>query len=679
MDIANILNYFKHTISLLFSHEVTNIITLSVIGLIIGTFLVYTIISKNTQDINKKALKISQLIKSASFIYLRKQYLVIGTVSIPVALLTYKIFGINGTCFFLLGILSSTFAGFTAMYIALNANIHTVDGAMKNGLSGAFKNTVYASAGASFILNAIGILTVLSSLYFNNLMSNLVCLMLGVSQVSIFARLGGGIFTKGADVGADMVGKNQMNLPEDDPRNPAVIADNVGDNVGDIAGMSADLAETYIVSIASCIMIAIHNQLNNLYLPLTLCGLGLLSSILPLMFMRFQNVWKELSGYFDTAVCFFILSVFMLFKLKLGINSIEEFVCVLIGAVCVVGILKITEYYTSSGFSPVQNVINASKSGDGANVIFGLAYGFESVLLPVLMVIVSICICCKLCGIWGIALGVLGITALSPAILLLDICGPISDNAGGIAEMSGLDENIRKITDELDAIGNTTKAITKGYAISSTIFASLIMFFFFQYDLKSILNISLHVDLFNPFIICGLLLGSTLPFVFSSMGLKSVSKAAHAVAQEVQQQFRDNPKILTGEVEPDYKKTIEFLTNFAIKEMILPGLLPIIFILSIFFICNIYDQAITFQVIASFLIGVTITGSLLSILMTVSGGLWDNVKKTIEKSGEKGSLAHKASVTGDTVGDPFKDAVGTSLNSFIKFTNIIAMLLIFYR
>lgn len=627
-----------------------------------------------------KQVEISNMIKEASFVYLKKQYLIIWLVALVMSGLLWKIFDPIAVGFFFLGVFGSSFSGFVAMQIAVNGNVRTVEGAKIGGLEKAFKAAIFSGASASIFLNSIGILCIIPALYFGHITNNLVCMIMGVSLVSIFARLGGGIFTKGADVGADMVGKNQLGLPEDDPRNPAVIADNVGDNVGDTAGMAADLFETYVVSVASCIIIALETKIQaGLSTPLTLCVLGLFSSIVPIFFMKFKNIWTEMGGYFNASFCLFVLGSFGLFKLKYGISSMYEFFCLTIGAVCVLGILKITEYYTSCDFSPVKNTAHAAQSGDGANVIAGLAYGFKSPLIPILMILISVLTCFFLCGTWGIALGVMGITALSPAVLLLDIYGPVSDNAGGIAEMSNCSKQVRQITDELDAVGNTTKAVTKGYAIGSAIFASLIMFFFFKFDLLKIKKIVLIVDLFDPFVLFGLFIGCLLPFIFAGLSMGSVGKAAEAVVEEVKRQLEQNPGILDGTTEPDYKKTVNFLTKFAIKEMILPSLLPILTLLIIFSLGYFFGEFAVFVVIGSVLLGVTLSGSLLSIFMTISGGLWDNAKKSVEHNGQKNTMQHKAAVTGDTVGDPFKDTVGPALNSFIKLTNIVAVLLIHFH
>jgi K(+)-stimulated pyrophosphate-energized sodium pump len=647
------------------------------IGMIISFVFISKLLAmpkgKNDKD---KQIVISNMIKEAAFVYLRKQYKVIWIVALCMSVLLFKIFGLISMLFFFLGVFSSTLSGFIAMFIAVNGNVRTVEGAQRSGLAGAFKSAIYAGAGASFFLNSMGILVVLPVFFVIDISSSLICLIMGVSLVSIFARLGGGIFTKGADVGADMVGKTQMGLPEDDARNPATIADNVGDNVGDTAGMAADLFETYVVSTASCIMIALEKTLHHgLYLPLSLCSVGLLSSMIPILFMKFKNVWGELGGYFHASVGLFIVGSFAILQFNLGIQTFQEFCCIMIGAFCVVGILKITEYYTSCDFKPVKNVAKASESGDGSNVIFGLAYGFESVLMPLILILISVLLCYRLCDVWGIALGVMGITALSPSILLLDIFGPVSDNAGGIAEMSKLNKDVRKITDELDAVGNTTKAITKGYAIGSAIFASLIMFYFFKFDLLKFRKIILNVDLFDPFVIIGLFIGCLLPYIFSGLSMKSVSRAASAVVEEVRSQIKKFPEILEGKRDPDYKKTVDFLTEFAIKEMILPGLIPIIALVIVFILGMYFGPVIMFLLVGSILVGVTLSGSLMSIFMTIAGGLWDNTKKYIENE-EKGTPKHKAAVTGDTIGDPFKDTVGPSLNSFIKFTNVLAILLI---
>jgi K(+)-stimulated pyrophosphate-energized sodium pump len=628
-----------------------------------------------------KQITISKMIREASFTYLKTQYKIIWTVgAIIFGLLLFK-FSLHSSIFFILGVVSSSLAGFLSMYVSVNSNVKVVEAAATKGLSLAFQLSLFAGSSASILLNSIGLLSILITYFFGN-SEALLCLSLGVSLVSVFARLGGGIFTKGADVGADLVGKSELGLDEDDPRNPAVIADNVGDNVGDVAGMGADLFESYVVSIVSSILI-----LNKtIQIPFFICISGIFSAIIPLFFMKFKKVWQEMDRYFITNVFIFLVS--LLIGESCGLLKKNDFICISIGIICVVLILKITEYFTSSSFKPVKDIAKASEAGHGTNVICGLAYGFLSVPLCILVIILGIMTSFYFGKIEGVTLGVLGIVGLSPSILVLDIFGPISDNAGGICEMSKLGPKIRKITDELDAVGNTTKAITKGYAICSAIFTSIAMFYLFYKDMFDLKGIVFSTSFIDPYVFCGLLLGTTVPFAFAGLSMQSVSKAAYAIVEEVRSQLNANKKIMEGKADPDYNKTVEFLTRFSIKEMILPSLLPVLAPCLAFAVGYYHSlmrnmpikQSINsgFIFLASALMAITLTGSALSISTIISGGAWDNAKKYIEMEVGKGTDTHKAAVTGDTVGDPFKDTTGPALNSVIKLAGLVSYFIIYF-
>ncbi len=652
------------------------------IGTLFGTLLafisgiLYFFRLKSFNAGRGKTVEIANTIREASFTYLQKQYIVICCISLILSLLIMKIFGFIPSLFFISGVIASTVAGFFNMYVSLVANIRTVEAA-KHNLASAFKVSIFSGVTASIVLHSCGLFVILLCVYIgdkcNVLNTGLICLGAGASLVSVFARLGGGIFTKGADVGADMVGKVEVSLPEDDCRNPAVIADNVGDNVGDCAGMSADLMESYVVSICAALLVT------NLHTPLIICLSGLFACIIPVIFMRFDDAWKAMNRYFFSSAILFV--AFMAVAVRFfKFITIKECVCLTIGVIVVSIILRITEYYTSTEYSPVKSVAKASTFGHGTNVIYGLAIAHESVVAPIITVIIGILSCYLISGLDGITYGILGIIALSPAVLVLDIFGPVTDNAGGIAEMSGLPNSVRTITDHLDAIGNTTKALTKGFAISSAIFTAVIMLHLFHADLQKIKYISLLHNLGGPQIICGLLYGALVPCLFTGLSLKSVSEAASAVVQEVRGQLKENPGIIDGSVKPNYNNTVSLLTSFSIRSMVIPSLLPVIFPVSAF-IAGFYLNRLqgAFLLLNMTLLGITIFGGILSIIMIMAGGLWDNAKKYIETGyyGGKGTEAHKAAVTGDTVGDPYKDTAGPSLNSVIKLSNLVGILIIY--
>ena len=668
---------------------------------------------------NQRMIEVSAAIQEGAGAYLRRQYTTIAIVGVVVAAIIFFFLGGLSAAAFVIGAVLSGATGFIGMNISVRANVRTAEAArnsLQSGLTTAFR----AGAITGMLVAGLALLAIAGLFWYligpggyapndRPVVTALTALALGASLVSIFARLGGGIFPKAADVGADLVGKVEAGIPEDDPRNPAVIADNVGDNVGDCAGMAADLFETYVVTVGiTMVSVALAIGASPLLLPLMslpllIGGVCIITSIIGTYFVRlgakgsimgalYKGFWVATIGgaiLIPGAVWYALggdLDQMITTTAGLSFPAMNIIWASYIGLAVTALIVWITEYYTGTNYRPVQSIARASQTGHGTNIIQGLAISLESTALPTIVIIVGLISSFQLAGFLGVAFAASAMLALAGMVVALDAYGPVTDNAGGIAEMSGLEDDVRTRTDALDAVGNTTKAVTKGYAIGSAGLAALVLFGAYTADLKefgSEIGVTTNLDtlfsLSNPYVIVGLLLGALLPYLFGAMGMTAVGRAGGAVVEEVRGQFRDNPGIMDGSVRPNYARTVDLVTKAAIREMILPSLLPVLAPIVVYFaIGAVAGKENGLAAVGALLLGVIVSGLFVAISMTSGGGAWDNAKKYIEDGnyGGKGSEAHKAAVTGDTVGDPYKDTAGPAVNPMIKITNIVALLLL---
>ncbi|MFN9849141.1 MAG: sodium-translocating pyrophosphatase [Alphaproteobacteria bacterium] len=703
------------------------VIVAGVLAVLYG--ILQTVLLLRASPGNARMQEIAAAIQEGAEAYLKRQYTAIGIVGAVVLVALFLLLGGYAAAGFLIGAVLSGAAGFAGMLISVRANVRTAQAASESlakGLklaftSGAITGLLVAGFALIGVAGYYAFLTGPQGLAPSDrhVIDGLVSLGFGASLISIFARLGGGIFTKGADVGGDMVGKVEAGIPEDDPRNAATIADNVGDNVGDCAGMAADLVETYAVtSVATMVLAAIFfagsAMLGNvMLLPLAICGVCIITSIIGTFAVRLGKSGSIMGALYQGLIVTGVLSAIALYflipslvtetltvnagtPLEKSFDAMSLFWCSMAGLVITALIVMITEYYTGTNFRPVKSVAQASVSGHGTNVIQGLAMSLEACAAPAIVIIVGIIVTYNLAGLFGIAIATTAMLSLAGFVVALDAFGPVTDNAGGIAEMAGLPPEVRVTTDALDAVGNTTKAVTKGYAIGSAGLGALVLFAAYTEDLKYFAANALPgsffhemgpvaFDLSNPYVVVGLLFGGLLPFLFGGMSMTAVGRAAQSVVVEVRRQFRENPGIMTGEVKPEYGRAVDILTKAAIREMIVPSLLPVASPIVLFFVINaIAGKVDAFACVGAMLMGVIVTGLFVAISMTSGGGAWDNAKKVIEEGFTdsdgvvhgKGSEAHKAAVTGDTVGDPYKDTSGPAVNPMIKITNIVALLLL---
>jgi K(+)-stimulated pyrophosphate-energized sodium pump len=691
------------------------IIASGILAIVYGAWAVRSILAADAG--NERMQEIASAIQLGASAYLNRQYTTIGIVGVIIAIVVFFLLGLKVSVGFVVGAALSGIAGYIGMLVSVRANVRTTQAAsdsLAGGLSMAFRS----GAVTGMLVAGLALLSV--SVYFfvlinvfdlaptsREVIDALVALGFGASLISIFARLGGGIFTKGADVGGDLVGKVEAGIPEDDPRNPATIADNVGDNVGDCAGMAADLFETYAVTIVAtmvlCSIFFASDALTMMMYPLAIGATCIVTSIIGTFFVRLGSSNSIMGALYKGFIASAILSLIALYfvtDMVIGLdtqrvagdqtfNGMDLYLCGVAGLIITGLIIWITEYYTGVDYRPVKSVAAASETGHGTNVIQGLAVSMEATALPALVIVIGIIVTFNMAGLLGIAFAVTTMLALAGMVVALDAFGPVTDNAGGIAEMADLPEEVRTTTDALDAVGNTTKAVTKGYAIGSAGLGALVLFAAYTEDLKYFISnptdypyfagVSLDFSLSNPYVVAGLFLGGLLPYLFAAMGMMAVGRAGGAIVEEVRRQFREKPGMMKGTEKPDYGAAVDLLTRAAIKEMIVPSLLPVLSPIAIYFIIEaVADRSAAFSALGAMLLGVIVTGLFLALSMTAGGGAWDNAKKYIEDGnfGGKGSEAHKAAVTGDTVGDPYKDTAGPAINPMIKITNIVALLLL---
>lgn len=695
-------------------------------------YAIYTIQSVMSADAgNPRMQEIAGYIREGAQAYLNRQYTTIAMVGAVILVVAWLLLGVYVAIGFVIGAVLSGMAGYIGMWVSVRANVRTAQAASQSlaaGLDIAFKSgAVTGMLVAGLALLGVSLYYYLLTVVFGfepssrTVIDALVALGFGASLISIFARLGGGIFTKGADVGGDLVGKVEAGIPEDDPRNPATIADNVGDNVGDCAGMAADLFETYAVTLVATMVLSAIFFLDTpelaqfMVYPMAIGAVCLITSIIGTFFVKLGSNNSIMGALYRGFIATVVLSIgglalanYLVFGDKdngfgvlattttgIEITGMNLFLCGLVGLAVTGAIVWITEYYTGIGFRPVRAISQASVTGHGTNVIQGLAISLEATALPTIVIVAGILFTFNLAGLYGTAIATTTMLGLAGMVVALDAFGPVTDNAGGIAEMSGLPKEVRRSTDALDAVGNTTKAVTKGYAIGSAGLGALVLFAAYNYDLKYFAanpekypyfkDVTIDFGLDNPYVVVGLLLGGLIPYLFSGIAMTAVGRAGSAIVEEVRRQFREKPGIMEGTEKPDYAAAVDLLTKSAIKEMIVPSLLPVLSPIVLFFVISaIGGKGAAFSAVGAMLLGVIVTGLFVAISMTSGGGAWDNAKKSFEdgfvdKDGnkhEKGGEAHKASVTGDTVGDPYKDTAGPAVNPAIKITNIVALLLL---
>ncbi len=701
----------------------TLILACGIIALLYSGWAVRSVLSKSPG--NARMQEIAAAIQEGARAYLNRQYRTIASVGAVIFVFAWYFLGWEVAIGYMIGAVLSGAAGYIGMNVSVRANVRTTE-ASRQGLSEGLSLAFRSGTVTGLLVVGLGLIGVAGYYAFlvyglgldinivaqsRIIQDSLIALGFGASLISIFARLGGGIFTKGADVGGDMVGKVEAGIPEDDPRNPATIADNVGDNVGDCAGMAADLFETYVVTtVATMVLASIYftgeTKSALMLLPLGIAALCTLTSIAGSFFVRLGTNQNIMGALYKGVIATGLLSLAGLWPLMKslipgGMNTVltttgglsftgsDLFFSGVVGLAVTGALIWVTEYYTGKDFRPVRKIAAASVTGHGTNVIQGLAVSMEATAMPAIIICVGIIAAYSLAGLFGIAIAVSTMLSLAGMIVALDAFGPVTDNAGGIAEMAGLEGEVRIVTDALDSVGNTTKAVTKGYAIGSAGLGALVLFAAYTEDLKYFINSGIYpffsgievptFSLTDPWVVVGLFLGGLLPYLFSGMAMTAVGRAAGAVVEEVRRQFREMPGIMKGTQKPDYGRAVDLLTKAAIKEMLVPSLLPVLSPIALFLIVNgIAGKTAAFNALGAMLLGVIVTGLFVAISMTSGGGAWDNAKKHIEDGnhGGKGSDAHKAAVTGDTVGDPYKDTAGPAINPMIKITNIVALLLL---